>query len=130
MFDTSAAFTAPSDVETRFETAFESSAAFTAPSHHITSPSGLEPCLGGELRLQAIWVDEKVCVGCRYCAHVATNTFLMDQETGKCRAIRQDGDSTMVINEAIDTCPVDCIHWISFEELIGKKKAAMVRAAY
>ena len=130
MFDTSAAFTAPSDVETRFETAFESSAAFTAPSHHITSPSGLEPCLGGELRLQAIWVDEKVCVGCRYCAHVATNTFLMDQETGKCRAIRQDGDSTMVINEAIDTCPVDCIHWISFEELIEKKKEAKVRAAY
>ena len=130
MFDTSAAFTAPSDVETRLETAFESSAAFTAPSHHIASPSGLEPCLGGELRLQAIWVDEKVCVGCRYCAHVATNTFLMDQETGKCRAIRQDGDSTMVINEAIDTCPLDFIHWISFEELIEKKKEAMVRAAY
>ena len=130
MFDTSAAFTAPSDAETTFETSFESSAAFTAPSHDIPSPSGLEPCLGGELRLQAIWVDEKVCVGCRYCAHVATNTFLMDQESGKCRAIRQDGDSTMVINEAIDTCPVDCIHWISFEELIAKKREEMARAAY
>ena len=130
MFDTSAAFTAPSDAETRFEPTFDSSAAFIAPSHDITSPSGLEPCLGGELRLQAIWVDEIVCVGCRYCAHVATNTFLMDQETGKCRAIRQDGDSTMVINEAIDTCPVDCIRWISFEELIEKKKEALVKAAY
>ena len=130
MFDTSAAFTAPSDAETTFETSFESSAAFTAPSHDIPSPSGLEPCLGGELRLQAIWVDEKICVGCRYCAHVATNTFLMDQESGKCRAIRQDGDSTMVINEAIDTCPVDCIHWISFEELIAKKREEMARASY
>ena len=130
MFDTSAAFTAPSDAETTFETSFESSAAFTAPSHDIPSPSGLEPCLGGELRLQAIWVDEKVCVGCRYCAHVATNTFLMDQASGKCRAIRQDGDSTMVINEAIDTCPVDCIHWISFEELIAKKREEMARASY
>ena len=126
MFDTSAAFTASSDAETTFDT----SAAFTAPSHNITSQSGLEPCLGGELRLQAIWVDEKVCVGCRYCAHVATNTFLMDQDTGKCRAIRQDGDSTMVINEAIDTCPVDCIHWISFEELIAKKEEEKARAAY
>ena len=130
MFDTSAAFTAPSDAETTFETTFESSAAFTATSRSIPSPTGLEPCLGGELRLQAIWVDEKVCVGCRYCAHVATNTFLMDQQTGKCRAIRQDGDSTMVINEAIDTCPVDCIHWISFEELIAKKREEMARAAY
>ena len=126
MFDTSAAFTAPSDAETTFDT----SAAFTAPSHDITAASGLEPCLGGELRMQAIWVDEKVCVGCRYCAHVATNTFLMIQETGKCRAIRQDGDSTMVINEAIDTCPVDCIHWISFEELIAKKEEEKARAAY
>ena len=130
MFDTSAAFTAPSDAETTLETTCESSAAFTAPSHDIPAPSGLEPCLGGELRLHAIWVDEKVCVGCRYCAHVATNTFLMDQETGKCRAIRQDGDSTMLINEAIDTCPVDCSHWISFEELIQKKKEEMARAAY
>ena len=126
MFDTSAAFTASSVAEATFDT----SAAFTAASHDITPPSGLEPCLGGELRLQAIWVDEKVCVGCRYCAHVATNTFLMDQASGKCRAIRQDGDSTMVINEAIDTCPVDCIHWISFEELIQKKKEEMARAAY
>ena len=126
MFDTTAAFSAPSDAETTFDT----SAAFTAPSHSVTSPSGLEPCLGGELRMQAIWVDEEVCVGCRYCAHVATNTFLMDQNTGKCRAIRQDGDSTMVINEAIDTCPVDCIHWISFEELIEKKKEEMEKTAY
>jgi ferredoxin len=54
----------------------------------------------------------------------------MIQETGKCRAIRQDGDSTMVINEAIDTCPVDCIHWISFEELIAKKEEEKARAAY
>ena len=36
----------------------------------------------------------------------------------------------MVINEAIDTCPVDCIHWISFEELIAKKEEEKARAAY
>ena len=36
----------------------------------------------------------------------------------------------MVINEAIDTCPVDCIHWISFEELIEKKKEEMEKTAY
>ena len=32
-------------------------------------------------------------------------------------AIRQDGDNVDVIQEAIDTCPVDCIHWVKFEEL-------------
>jgi ferredoxin len=28
------------------------------------------------------------------------------------RVIRQDGDTEEVIQEAIETCPVDCIHWV------------------
>ena len=91
--------------------AFSASAATTSPS------TGLEPVLGGELRQKAVWVDEAVCIGCRYCAHVATNTFVVEQEWGRSRAIRQDGDSTQRIQEAIDTCPVDCIHWVDYGEL-------------
>jgi len=30
---------------------------------------------------------------------------------------RQDGDSTGRIQEAIDTCAVDCTHWVPFEGL-------------
>ena len=41
----------------------------------------------------------------------------MEPHQGRSRAIRQDGDSTERIQEAIDTCPVDCIHWVPFEEL-------------
>lgn len=26
--------------------------------------------------------------------------------------MQQDGESTAEIQEAIDTCPVDCIHWV------------------
>jgi ferredoxin len=77
----------------------------------------MEPVLGGELRQKAVWVDEAVCIGCRYCAHVATNTFVVEPEWGRSRAIRQDGDSTQRIQEAIDTCPVDCIHWVDYGEL-------------
>ena len=36
--------------------------------------------------------------------------------------IRQDGDSTERIQEAIDTCPVDCIHWVPFESLEALKR--------
>lgn len=79
--------------------------------------SGLEPLLGGTLRQKAVWVDEAVCIGCRYCAHVACNTFVLEPQWGRSRAIRQDGDSTARIQEAIDTCPVDCIHWVAYEEL-------------
>jgi len=94
--------------------------AWSAPAGAgAAAPSGLEPVLGGELRQKAVWVDEAVCIGCRYCAHVASNTFLVEQEWGRSRAIRQDGDSTERIQEAIDTCPVDCIHWVAYEELPG-----------
>lgn len=78
---------------------------------------GREPLLGGALRQKAVWVDEAVCIGCRYCAHVASNTFLVEPTWGRSRAIRQDGDTTERIQEAIDTCPVDCIHWVAYEEL-------------
>ena len=78
--------------------------------------TGYEPCLGGELCEKAVWVDEEECIGCQYCVHVASNTFIVAEEQGKSRAIRQDGDSPELIQEAIDTCPVDCIYWIKFED--------------
>ena len=42
--------------------------------------TGFEPVLGGKLTEKAVWVDEARCIGCRYCAHVATNTFIVDEE--------------------------------------------------
>ena len=93
-------------------------AAFLAKSCHCSGRrTGLEPSLGGVLREKAVWVEESDCIGCRYCAHVASNTFVTVPETGRCRAVRQDGDSMDRIQEAIDTCPVDCIHWVDFEHL-------------
>ena len=77
--------------------------------------SGFEPVLGGQLAEKAVWVDEAKCIGCQYCVHVASNTFLVDEFHGRSRAIRQDGDSVDVIQEAIDTCRVDCIHWVKFD---------------
>jgi ferredoxin len=79
--------------------------------------TGKEPLLGGELSEKAVWVDEAVCIGCRYCANVACNTFMVESSYGRSRVIRQDGDSGERIQEAIDTCPVDCIHWVDFEQL-------------
>ena len=79
--------------------------------------SGFEPVLGGELREKAIWVDEAACIGCQYCVHVATNTFFVDEDLGRARVIRQNGDNLEVVQEAFDTCPVDCMHWVDFEDL-------------
>ncbi len=79
--------------------------------------SGLEPELGGVLRQKGVYVDEITCIGCLHCAHVARNTFYIEPDYGRSRVIRQDGDSEELIQEAIETCPVDCIHWVNYAEL-------------
>ncbi|MCU0569748.1 MAG: ferredoxin [Oculatellaceae cyanobacterium Prado106] len=79
--------------------------------------TGLEPELGGIVRQKGVYVDEVTCIGCKHCAHVARNTFYIEPDYGRSRVLRQDGDSEEVVQEAIDTCPVDCIHWVDYTEL-------------
>ena len=96
---------------------FDPAIAFQTKALEEEGPNGKEPVLGGKLRQKAVWVDESLCIGCTYCNRVATNTFGMEPVNGRARAIRQDGDSTELIQEAIDTCPVNCIDWVKFEDL-------------
>ena len=117
-FDPSAAFETRSNEYQQSTDIHQTNAAFEAPSNEDFELSGRDPVLGGKLREKAVWVDERKCIGCTYCSSVATNTFAMEPEQGRARAFRQDGDSDELIQEAIDTCPVDCIDWVSFEELI------------
>lgn len=79
--------------------------------------SGFEPELGGVFRQKGVYVDEITCIGCKHCAHVARNTFYIEPDYGRSRVVKQDGDTEEVIQEAIDTCPVDCIHWVDYTEL-------------
>jgi ferredoxin len=85
--------------------------------------SGFEPELGGVVRQKGLYVDEATCIGCRYCAHVARNTFYIEPDYGRSRVIAQDGDPEDLVQEAIDTCPVDCIHWVEYDELAGLEEA-------
>ena len=85
--------------------------------------SGLEPELGGDLRQKGVFVDETTCIGCKHCAHTAPNTFYIEQEHGRARVFRQDGDEEDIIQEAIDTCPVDCIHWLDYTTVKEKEAA-------
>lgn len=79
--------------------------------------SGFEPELGGAFRQKGVYVDELVCIGCKHCAHVARNTFYIEPDYGRSRVVCQDGDSEDLVQEAIETCPVDCIHWVDYTNL-------------
>ena len=84
--------------------------------------TGFEPELGGVLRQKGAYVDEATCIGCKHCAHTAPNTFYMEPNYGRARVFNQDGDSEELIDEAMDTCPVNCIHWIDYTELKQREK--------
>ena len=117
-FDPSAAFQTRSGENQQSIDTYDTNAAFEAENNEDFKLNGRDPVLGGKLKEKAVWVDERKCIGCTYCSSVATNTFAMEPEQGRARAFRQDGDSEELIQEAIDTCPVDCIDWVSFEDLI------------
>lgn len=82
-----------------------------------TERTGFEPELGGILRQKGAYVDENICIGCKHCAHTAPNTFYIEPDHGRARVFNQNGDTEALVEEAIDTCPVNCIHWIDYTEL-------------
>jgi len=84
--------------------------------------NGFEPELGGTLRQKGVYVDEITCIGCKHCAHVAPNTFYILPEHGRSRVFNQTGDPDDLIQEAIDTCPVDCIHRVDYTQLLDLEK--------
>ena len=70
-------------------------------------------------RLQMVYVDEHSCIGCTNCAMIAQSTFFMHPEHGRARVFQQWGDTDETIQIAIETCPVDCIHYIPYDELVS-----------
>ena len=82
-----------------------------------SKPTGFEPELGGVWRQKGVFVDENICIGCKHCAHVAANTFYIEPDYGRARVFNQNGDAEELIEEARDTCPVNCIHWLDYTEL-------------
>ncbi|KAH8930859.1 hypothetical protein BDL97_20G003500 [Sphagnum fallax] len=66
---------------------------------------------------RAIFVNEVECIGCLKCALIASNTFAIENKYGHARAVGQWGDSESTINDAIQSCPVDCISLVEREKL-------------
>ncbi|KAI7754884.1 hypothetical protein M8C21_025732 [Ambrosia artemisiifolia] len=63
-----------------------------------------------------VFVDEFSCIGCKNCANVCSTVFMIEEDYGRARVCNQQGNPDLV-QEAIDSCPVDCIHWTSAAQL-------------
>ena len=75
-------------------------------------------CIDKEDQLaKGVFVDEITCIGCRACVWAAEGTFGIEEKHGRARVKAQWRNSEDDIQEAIDCCPVSCIHWVDRQQL-------------
>jgi ferredoxin len=79
----------------------------------------IDDASGEPVRSQMVYVDEHTCIGCTNCAMIAPSTFFMEDWLGRARVFEQWGDDDETIKIAIETCPVDCIHYVPYDELVS-----------
>ena len=58
-----------------------------------------------------VYVDQDECIGCGSCEEICPEVFKLNEDTEKAEVIKPEGGPVDQIQEAIDTCPVSCIHW-------------------
>ena len=66
---------------------------------------------------RAVFVDENQCIGCMNCVYAAPATFRMNHDYGRARVFSQWLNTEDELDTAVQSCPVDCIHWVERSEL-------------
>jgi ferredoxin len=56
-------------------------------------------------------VEQSICTGCELCEQICPEVFRMNDD-GVSEVYNPQGASEDKIQEAIDSCPVQCISWI------------------
>lgn len=83
---------------------------------HGFALTAINPFLDDSCPKDHAFVDEFSCIGCKNCANVAPDVFGIEEDFGRARVYSQCGQPELV-QQAIDSCPVDCIHWTSAPQL-------------
>ncbi|KAI6673146.1 hypothetical protein NL676_001052 [Syzygium grande] len=83
---------------------------------HGYAVTALNPFLDDSCPKDHTFVDEFSCIGCKNCANVAPDVFAIEEDFGRARVYSQCGKPELV-QQAIDSCPVNCIHWTSAAQL-------------
>jgi ferredoxin len=56
-------------------------------------------------------IETEDCVGCGSCVEICPEVFVLNDSLEKAQVINPDGCPAEKIEEAIEICPVHCIHW-------------------
>ena len=57
------------------------------------------------------YVDQEECISCESCVELCPGVFRIDDAVDKAEAYDPTGASEAEIQEAMDNCPAECIHW-------------------
>jgi ferredoxin len=60
---------------------------------------------------QKVCIETEECIGCENCVELCPDVFGFDDSAEKAFVLKSEGGSEECIEEAIETCPVECIHW-------------------
>lgn len=58
-----------------------------------------------------VFIEEDVCIACGMCEEICPEVFRLDDEEMVAKVIKPEGGPQDLIQDAIDSCPVSCIHW-------------------
>jgi ferredoxin len=58
-----------------------------------------------------VYIDVEECLGCGSCEEICDEVFKLNEATEKAEVIKPEGGPEDLIEEAMETCPVECIHW-------------------
>ncbi|KAF3778271.1 Chaperone protein [Nymphaea thermarum] len=83
---------------------------------HGYALTAINPFLDDSKPKDHAFVDEFCCIGCKNCANLAPDVFKIEEDFGRARVHSQSGN-TELVQQAIESCPVDCIHWTSAAQL-------------
>jgi ferredoxin len=74
--------------------------------------AGSEKEVKGEFKMgKKVVIDADECIGCESCVELCPQVFAFNEAEEKAEVILPEGGPEDCIEEAIQTCPVECIHW-------------------
>jgi ferredoxin len=66
----------------------------------------------GETKMaKRVVIDRDECTGCETCVELCSEVFAFNEDEEKAEVIMPEGGPEDCIEEAIDSCPVECISW-------------------
>ncbi|XP_021273921.1 uncharacterized protein LOC110409032 isoform X2 [Herrania umbratica] len=83
---------------------------------HGYALTAINPFMDDSAPRDHVFVDEFSCIGCKNCANLASDVFRIEEDFGRARVHSQCGNPELIA-QAIESCPVDCIHRTSAAQL-------------